>query len=113
MRSAASEVYFALLAARSSALTRNEEVEISPASGGWGAGWEIHPKLNTALKLKEGGELKDVSVTANGGTVVFRASGRAANAVTFSFAAKAFTEIGRCVRLDASGRPLTEKGACS
>jgi len=113
VRSAASEVYFALLAARSSAITRNEEVEISPASGGWGAGWEIHPKLNTALKLKEGGELKDVSVTANGGTVVFRASGRAANAVTFSFAAKAFTEIGRCVRLDASGRPLTEKGACS
>lgn len=112
IRSAASEIYFALLAARSSAITRNEEVEISPASGGWGAGWDIHPKGNTALRLKEGGELKDVSITATGGAIVFRASGRAVNAVTFSFVASAFTDIGRCVRLDASGRPVTEKGAC-
>lgn len=114
VRSAASELHFALLAARSSAITRNEDVEISPAAGGWVTGWSIRPREAGSPTLREGGRAKGVSISASpAGAMVFRASGRATNAVALSVVANSFSEIARCVRLDASGRPVTAKGACS
>src|SRR5690606_4999524 len=78
VRSAASDLHFALLAARSSAITRNEDVEISPATDGWAAGWSIRPKDGGTPTLREGGATRGVVITAApAGAVVFRGSGRA------------------------------------
>lgn len=117
VRTVAADIQNALLLTRSAAVTRNAQVALAPNSGGWEAGWTIHTVAvgdEAEVTLAESPAVSSITVTASsGGDITFRANGRASGAISFSVVSESDESVGRCISLDASGRPVASAGACS
>ena len=108
-RNAATDLYVALIAARSEATMRNTNVTLAPVSGGWKNGWTIADPAVSGRNVLDHGALAGAMVTGPD-NVVFQRSGRvrgAAPSFTVTAAAGAATAT-RCVLTDLSGRPYIQ-----
>lgn len=118
LRSAASSLQLALVAARSEAIKRNMSVAVGPAAGGWSTGWSVLVLDPTNLS---GPPLEVVeAVTAPSGVevtttvtqVVYRGNGRTSSDLALSFVLTGEAEgASRCVKIESNGRPYAKEGS--
>lgn len=116
IKGASTDLYLALLKARSEAVKRSNPVTIAAVGGSWQAGWTITDSTGTLLTQEA---LPGVSVTANATSVVYLSSGRIqGTAPTFSIsneqrnANERRVSLARCVSAGANGSPYTKDSAC-
>jgi type IV fimbrial biogenesis protein FimT len=128
LRNASFDIVSDLLLARSEALTRQSVVVVTPSgsdSAGWSDGWAINlvssagaPVTNrTGLPGQLRFSVMNSSATAQG-SLSFGPDGRVVGLTPMSIEVKyadpAPTGVSpSCVRIDATGRPKADKGACS
>jgi type IV fimbrial biogenesis protein FimT len=109
-RSAGTDVYLALLKARSEAIKRNATVTLAPKAGGWQNGWQIvNPSVATDI-LEDHGAAAGATITGPA-SVVYRPSGRlqAGTAVSVLIAVGTGTSSSyQCVSVELSGQPTTK-----
>jgi type IV fimbrial biogenesis protein FimT len=115
VRSLASEFHLALTQTRSEAIKRNVNVSLSATNGNWAAGWTILDPDNptgTPLYTRTTRNASSVTVSATATTVEYTAAGRinASTSPSFVFSAANTSEV-RCVSVDPSGRPYTNKAS--
>lgn len=123
VKTAAGDVYAALIFARSEALKRNQFVAVcsknADGSGcqnstDWARGWIVYLDTDgngypgaVSDILKSQDSLPNVGVAGTGGNVSYQGNGRVRAAVTpFVVSSPGYSSItARCVRLDIAGRP--------
>lgn len=106
VRTDASDLYDAMLLARSEAIKRVASVDVVPSGGDWTAGWEVRVG-STVLSKRDAATNSTISADA-AGNVTYGISGRISTGVrrlTVSTTASTHPIAARCVLLDASGRP--------
>ncbi len=107
-KSAATDLYVALVKARSEAVKRNAAVTLAPSAGGWQAGWQVLDAGNIVLDAHEAAQ----GVTINGGpvNVVYQSSGRIVGnaAPVFMVSSLAASSYRQCVSASVSGRPYVK-----
>ena len=124
VKSSSYELNADLTFARSEAISRGSNVDVSSASGttNWQGGWTIttlNPADGTTITLRQAdARSSGLTFTGPGPTVTFDRTGRgtAAGTVQFSIVptnASAPDHQKRCLRLDPSGRVRTRQEACS
>jgi type IV fimbrial biogenesis protein FimT len=119
VKNASSNIFTALLRARSEAVKRNGAVTLTPVGGNWQNGWNITDAGGNVIATQEA--LKGVAVTSNIATnVVYMNSGRIQGALapTFSIthsskAGDTTARLARCVSAAANGSPYVKPVACS
>jgi type IV fimbrial biogenesis protein FimT len=113
LKGASSDLFSALLRARSEAIKRNTEVSLTPAAANqWQSGWTIPNPADSGNKLDDHGPLAGLTVSGPAG-VVFLANGRVKGASAPSFQLSvAGVPQPRCVNVDLSGRPYQKPKAC-
>ena len=113
LKGASSDLFSALMRARSEAIKRNTEVSLSPAlASQWQSGWTIPNPADSGNKLDEHGPLAGLTMSGPAG-VVFLANGRVKGAAAPSFQLSvAGAPQPRCVNVDLSGRPYQKPSAC-
>jgi type IV fimbrial biogenesis protein FimT len=111
LKSASSELFLALLRARSEAVKRNADITVQPVST-WNDGWTIPNPGDSANPIAVYSAPVKTTVTGPA-SVTFTAAGRVrgSGAVNFSFTASGTTKA-RCVALDLSGRAYQKATAC-
>lgn len=115
VKGAASDIYTALIFARSEAVKRNASIDVVPAvAANWGAGWSVRVTGSTDnLTLQQ--PISDVTVGGPASSIRYRGDGRLVDPATgslfaaevaFSFASSEYNHIAmRCINIDPSGRP--------
>lgn len=115
IKSVSFDLVATLSLARSEAVKRNATVDINPASGGWVNGWTITAGT-TNVRSYAGYSGVAVSDTAGLTKLSYGSDGRLATAAT-NFSITPATSINgvsdRCVKVNLSGKPLSQLGACS
>jgi type IV fimbrial biogenesis protein FimT len=109
----ASELYVALLKARSEALTRNANVTLSRKTGGWQNGWQILDPANAANVLDDRGAASGATISGPAG-VTYQGSGRVQGNTVPSFlitTTSGSTSKYQCVSVELSGRPYMKSGS--
>jgi type IV fimbrial biogenesis protein FimT len=105
------DLYAALIRARSEALKRNASVTLSPVSGAWTNGWSIvDPASGTAIDVH--GATKGVTVSGPA-SITYRPTGRTQAAAATSIVISASGSAGSsasCVLVSLSGQPLLNRG---
>lgn len=107
VRSAASDLYEAVLLARSEAIKRNASIDIVPDAGGWAAGWSVRVQSDATV-MSTHDALTGVTVSANAsGNLSFKLDGRVSTNVRqiVLYTTEYATVQARCVYVDAAGRP--------
>ena len=128
VKGASTELYLAMVRARSEAVKRNRGVAVKATSGdaaNWQAGWQVVADANNDgdyddvasdddRVVFEQGELKRVAISADSDTVAFRPTGRiSGNAPAFDIASEdPEHDLKRCVSVDLTGRPYIRQEAC-
>lgn len=109
----ASELYFALLKARSEAVSRNANVTLSPKTAGWQSGWQILDPANAANVLEDRGAASGATISGPAG-VTYQGTGRVQGNIAPSFlvtTTAGSTSKQQCVSADLSGRPYMKPGS--
>lgn len=106
VKTTTSDVYAALIMARSEAMKRNATVSMNQATGGWNNGWTVD--LTGGGVILQQAAPKDVTVTEAAGltTIGYSWTGRpvtASSAASFTVAATGIPA--RCISLSLSGMP--------
>jgi type IV fimbrial biogenesis protein FimT len=117
VRGANSDMFSALLLARSEAIKRNSSVNVVPSASGWGGGWTVQFTSGSTTTLQKQDAL-DASVsvvqTESDGDVItanvtFGGNGRplaASSGISFIMSSSNYGEIpARCITLSLSGLP--------
>ncbi len=124
IKSSSFDIMAALVLARSEALKRNTNVDVTPISGNWQNGWTVAVNgttLNQRAALKPGVNVACYSGTSTVTpcpTVTYNNSGRLAGGVTGATPSIALnsTETSsvttRCITVDLTGRPYSKKASC-
>lgn len=125
VKSASTELYLAMIRARSESIKRNRPVSISAHADGWQAGWQIIVDANndndftdvaTNRLVIEQGALKRVAIAeaAAATSVVFRPTGRISGAPPSFEITSEDPEyaLKRCLSADLTGRPYVKAEAC-
>lgn len=104
VRSAASDLYESVILARSEAIKRVANVEVTPVSNDWQNGWTV---MSGTTVLQSRDATTDVLVAANvAGSIIYRLDGRiSSNVRSLTFSSSNTSIAARCVVMDASGRP--------
>jgi type IV fimbrial biogenesis protein FimT len=114
LRSVATDLHLALVKARAEAIKRNVNVTVSPADGGWTAGWSIvDPAGGAPLDIR--GPSAGVTVSTSATQVIYQGTGRATAATNNAcfVITSARTDAARSLKVDQTGRPyLKEAAAC-
>jgi type IV fimbrial biogenesis protein FimT len=103
------DLYAALLRARSEAIKRNASLTLSPVSGAWTNGWSL-AEATSGAAIDVHGATKGVTITGPA-SVTYRASGRTAAGAATSFSVSASAGTASCVSVSLSGQPLVNRGA--
>ena len=112
-KSAGTDVYLALLKARSEAIKRNAAVTLAPKTGGWQNGWQIVNPVDATDILEDHGVAAGATITGPT-SVVYRPSGRllagsaASVVVTVGSGSNATSQ---CVAVELNGQPYTKAGS--
>jgi type IV fimbrial biogenesis protein FimT len=110
-RSASSDLFTALVRARSEAIKRGVDVTVTPVGGSWAAGWSSRA-AGSPDNLDQHNALS--SVTTSGPTSIqFGSSGRVRSTSVPKITITASDNTSRCVKVDLSGRATTLSGACT
>ena len=112
VRAAMSDLHTALVLARSEAVKRNRQVTLSPAGGGWNAGWSI-ANPGGGDPILSHGLVSGVDIDGTEASIVFSASGRLVGAaLEFEVSSTDDAEALGCLTLGIDGRASSEKGGC-
>ncbi len=107
----ASDLYMALVKARSEAIKRNDNVILAPAGGNWQNGWQSTAQSSGTI-LDSHGSLPNLTI-AGPASVTYQASGRVQGAIgPFNFSSPVVSVPQRCVSVDLSGRPSVKASSC-
>lgn len=109
VRSAASDLVTAMLFARSEAVKRNTDVDVS-ASSSWAQGWLV---TAGGVTLRASGAHSGVEVDGSVSTLSYGSNGRASEAATFEIKSATDDVTPRCVRVSGTGQANNRMGACS
>jgi type IV fimbrial biogenesis protein FimT len=110
-RSTSTDLYAALVLARSEAIKRNTQVTLAPAVT-WQAGWRIPNPSDTGHPVANHGPVPGATITGPS-AVVYLPNGRVASDTPPSFdIAVAGAATHRCVQVDLSGRPRLQASGC-
>jgi type IV fimbrial biogenesis protein FimT len=140
VKGASTELYLAMVRARSEAVKRNRAVSVRANAAGWQAGWQVIADANNDGDFNDvaanadrlvasQGEVRQVSITLGPACgsppctqVVFRPTGRIADNIDDGASPPAFdvtsedkdrrVDLLRCVRTDLTGRPYVKAEAC-
>jgi type IV fimbrial biogenesis protein FimT len=111
-RAASTDLYAALVLARSEAIKRDTQVTLQPAADTWQAGWRIPNPSDTGQPVAKLGPVLGATVTGPD-AVVYLPNGRVASETPPSFdVAVEGAETHRCVQVDLSGRPRLQASGC-
>jgi len=109
VKSASHDLMTALVLARSEAIKRNADVTVAPVTADtWVSGWTVKA-APSATTVHEQQALSGVTVTQAPSTVVYKANGRPTVASKFEVAGASAT---KCVKVDLTGIPSSQSGAC-
>ena len=107
VKSASHDLRTALVLARSEAIKRNAEVTVAPiVADSWVSGWTVKAAATT-LHQQQAPSGVTFSQTPSG--VIYKANGRPAAASKFQVAGTSTT---KCVKVDLTGIPSSQSGAC-
>ena len=130
VKGASTELYLALIRARSESVKRNRGVQVLATSGDedrWHEGWRVIADQNndgdfddTATDddriIAEQGELRRVTITMAADNVVYRPTGRISNAAKPEFDVSSedteYDNLQRCVSADLTGKPYIKTEGC-
>lgn len=129
VKSASTELYLAMIRARSESVKRNRGVAIVATSGdedNWQAGWRVIADGDNDgvfdasdaddRVVAEQGALQRVTITMDADTIVFRPTGRVSAAAAPEFSVTSadpeHADLLRCVTVDLTGRPYVRQEAC-
>jgi len=115
VRTLAADLHLAMTQTRSEAIKRNASVTLSATGGNWAAGWTVLDPANptgTPLYTRTVRSIGTSVVTSAVTQVVYAPSGRitATTAPSFVFTASNTSDV-RCVSVDPTGRPYTNKAS--
>jgi len=111
-RAASTDLYAALVLARSEAIKRDTQVTLQPAGATWQAGWRIPNPSDTGHPVANHGPVPGATITGPE-AVVYLPNGRVASDTAPSFdVAVDGAENHRCVQVDLSGRPRLQASGC-
>jgi len=112
-KAAASELYTSLFTARSEAIRLNQQVTISPGSGGWKSGWTSTSAGGTTVDSH--GATQGTVPASSATNVTYYPSGRLAPgtaAPTFVVTATTGSSMStQCVSIDPTGTPYMKAGS--
>ena len=111
-RSAGTDVYLALLKARSEAIKRNAAVTLAPKSGGWQNGWQIVNPADATDILEDHGAAAMAAISGPA-SVIYRPSGRlqaGSNASLVVTVGSGRSASSQCIAVELSGQPYTKAG---
>lgn len=113
VKTATFDLFSSLNLARSEAIKRNLVITMAPIGGDWSKGWRITDSNEQPIRQQSG--WSNLSMTGPA-SVRFNASGRvppASGAASFSVTSPDVPPTSyRCVRLDLSGRAVSQEGPC-
>lgn len=111
VKTASFEMLSSLTYARSEAIKRNEEVSVTPASGGWQNGWTVAGASST---LRQQAALSGLAISGPTGSITYNGSGHLKASVTpLAISSTISTSISpRCISIDLGGRPNSKTGSC-
>lgn len=110
VKNASFDLFSSLVLARSEAITRNTAVTVTPAGGGWQAGWTVTVTADGTVIRRQDDAYSTIAI-AGPANVGYNGTGRLSAAVgAFSVTATGATP--RCITIDLSGRPVSKTGAC-
>jgi type IV fimbrial biogenesis protein FimT len=110
VRSAAHGLMSAMNLARSEAVTRNTDIAVSAATGGWSNGWTV--KAGTTLLLSDD-SVGGVAITGSVSSFTYNSSARASVAATFVLVpSSGNASRSRCVSISLNGKPNSKSGGC-
>lgn len=112
VKTASFELFSTLMLARSEAITRNTRVTVAPAGGAWVNGWTVTEPGGEVIRRQEA---MPTTIAINGpDTVIYVESGRlnAAARPEFALSAAGAHVVHRCIRIDLSGRPVSQAAPC-
>jgi type IV fimbrial biogenesis protein FimT len=108
VKSASHDLMTALVIARSEAIKRNASVTLAPVTADtWVSGWNVTAPPSTTVHQQQA--LSGVTITLAPSTVVFAPNGRPAETSKFQVTGTSTT---KCVRVDLTGIPSSQMGAC-
>jgi type IV fimbrial biogenesis protein FimT len=109
VKNGSTDLYLALILARSEAIKRNASVTITRAGAGWEGGWTITDA--SATTLESHGVINGVSIGTTPASIVYLGTGRISGgtAPSFTITSSAMASEKRCVKAALSGRPYIEK----
>lgn len=118
VRATTSDLYLALVRARSEAVKRNGEVTLRPVHLDWDDGWKIVNPEDPAgpeLQVQPAPASVSIAATPDGlGEIVYNGSGRttlAPGSDSKFLITAPNTSLARCVLVDPSGRPYVKEGS--
>jgi type IV fimbrial biogenesis protein FimT len=111
-RSAATDLYTALVRARSQAITLNQEVTLAPTPN-WQGGWKMPDPADNSRNLDVHGAIAGATITGPA-TVTFLPNGRlkGGGEPQFDISVTGSTQH-RCVTINLAGRANQTNGGCS
>lgn len=111
-KGAAADIFTSLLRTRSEAIKRNTPVTMTPAAGGWAAGWSVAHPTNDDVLLEDHGTVSGATISGPD-SVTFLPNGRLSGSDTPAFDVAAESgDKHRCITVDLSGRPYQTSEAC-
>jgi len=111
-RSASNDLISAFSLARSEAVTRNTEITVKQATGGWSNGLTVNEGA-TVLRTVNGIAGITLTPTSTVSQVVYGSNGRASPAVALTIAPDSGNaDRSRCVSISLSGKPSSDFGSC-
>jgi len=110
VRSASNELISSLNFARSEAVTRNTDISVTQASGGWTSGWTVN---NGTTVLRAVDSVTGIAVSSAISSVIYGSNGRASAAIEFTVApSSGGNDHSKCVSISLSGKPSSDSGSC-
>jgi type IV fimbrial biogenesis protein FimT len=112
LKAASSDLYTSLLLARSEAIKRNTEIQITPSANGWAGGWTVERADGDGDPMEVHGAFPAITISGPD-SLSYTGNGRLDGAASPEFDLSGEgTENVRCVKVDLSGRPSTKQSAC-
>ena len=112
VKAAAIDIHMALTLARSEAIKRNNNVTLTPATGGWINGWTISATAGgTTTTIGRQGAYTGLAFSSSATAVTYSADGRITGTAAPSFQVSSADSV-RCVSVSLSGLPNSKSGSC-
>jgi len=118
IKNASFDLTSAVALARSEAIKRNGAVNVTSQAAGWNAGWSVAPAASASTAIRSEDVLNGITITeANTNTqFTFSGAGRMTSPTSLAFTIQPTTTTSGlqplCVKVGATGRAQTTKGAC-